>query len=80
MQPDAYSTVDLWEASFLRARGVILTAKRTAGERTMFLFGNRSLCEQLHIDYVNNAPVPISSLKAAFRDLKQLIFDDSHSS
>ena len=80
MQPE-YSTVDLWEASFLRAQGAILGGKRQAGDRVAFFFVDRPLCERLHIDYVNNAPVQISNLKAAFRDLKQLIFDDdSHSS
>lgn len=76
MQPsDAFETVDIWEASFLRAHGANLAGKRRNAARVVFLFGDRPTCEKLALAFMNNAAVPIGSLKTAYRDLKRVVFE-----
>ena len=78
MRPsDVFETVDIWEASFLRAHGAILAGKRKNGDRVVFLFGDRPTCERLALTFMNNAAVPIGSLKTAYRDLKRVVFEDA---
>ena len=72
---ERYVTHDLWEAAFLRSRGAHLTGTTRQGNRVIFEFKGREVCERLGNEYLNNGQVDISSLKAAWHDLKSLIFD-----
>ena len=70
-----YVTAELWLAAFLRARGAKLTGTSRDGNRVLFEFEDRELCERLATEYLNGGKASISSLKAAWSDLKTLIFD-----
>jgi hypothetical protein len=71
----AYSTPDLWEAAFLRSRGARLTGTTRQGVRVLFEFEDKGTCQQLAIEYLNGGATNVSALKAAWNDLKMLIFD-----
>ncbi len=72
---DAYTTHDIWLAAFLRARGMRLVGTVRMGTRVLFEFDDKDTCEQLAIEYLNGGKTNVSALKAAWNDLKTLIFD-----
>lgn len=72
---ETYLTSDIWIASYLRARGARLTGTTRSGSRVIFEFEDRDHCEQLAMEYVNGGAVEVNSLKAAWNDLKTIIFE-----
>jgi len=72
---ESYSTHDLWVAAFLRARGMRLSGTARVGNRVLFEFEDKEACGQLAIEYLNGGTADVSALKAAWNDLKTLIFD-----
>ena len=71
----AYVTPDLWEAAFLRSRGARLSGTARQGNRVFFEFKDRDVCQQLAFEYINGGTTNVSALRAAWNDLKTLIFD-----
>jgi hypothetical protein len=70
-----YTTPDLWEAAFLRSRGARLAGTTRQGTRVLFEFEDKDTCQQLAIEYLNGGAANISALRAAWTDLKTIIFD-----
>lgn len=70
-----YLIKDLYEASFLYAKGIKLLELRDAGKHMWFVFENQSECESLAKKYwARTATVDAKAISDAQRTLKDRLF------
>ena len=73
-QKNAYGTVDLYLASFLKASGVKLVDVDKSGRRTTFLFEDIEHTRKLVKDFYDSAEF-INSFVHCLKDLKAIIYN-----
>jgi hypothetical protein len=72
-----YLVKDLYEASFLYAKGVNLIELRDAGKYMWFVFENQNRCENLAQEYWSgSAVINAKALTDAQRTLKDRLFSN----
>lgn len=70
-----YSTSDFYLASFLKAKGVILSDHERYGRRVTFIFEDRGEIRSLIKDFYNKGIVEVNPFVHAINDLKALIYN-----
>ncbi len=70
-----FETSNLWLAAFLRSKGIRLVNTVHEGSRAIFEFEDEEACKRLSVEFHNDGMVNIGALRAAWNDLKTLIFD-----
>ncbi len=71
--PREYATVDLYLASYLKARGLKLASVQRDGRRSSFIFRDRPERKQIVADFYNDVPMGIGAFIHALQDLKAAI-------
>ena len=71
--PQEYATVDLYLASYLKARGLKLASIEREGKRSRFVFLDKPDRREMVADFYNDVPVGISAFIHALEDLKGAI-------
>jgi len=71
--PQEYTTVDLYLASYLKARGLKLASIEREGKRSRFIFSDKPERREMVTDFYNDVPMGISAFIHALEDLKGAI-------
>ncbi len=74
---EEFQTKDLYCASYIYAKSAPFVRVEREGKQCHFVFGNKSLCEQLQLEYFSRKGEVIGKQFAdAIRTLKDLLFAD----
>ncbi len=70
-----YRTTNLYEASFLLARGFPLTGKERSGQKVVVLFKDSDEIRREAMKFYNGAKVEAKGYSDSYRSLKDFVFD-----
>ncbi len=69
-----YSTQNLYEASFLMAKGFNLAGKESAGVKVNVLFKRTPTIDEAVMDFYNKGKIEAKKFSDCYRTLKDFIF------
>ena len=72
---NVYETSDLYLASYLKARGLLLVRTERQGSRVVFTFEDRADRQDLVLSFYNDGMVHVNAFTHAIQDLKAVVYN-----
>ena len=75
MENNFFRVSNLYEASFLMAKGFSIAGKEQEGRKTVILFSDKPKIRQESMNYYNGGSIKAKDYSDSYRTIKDFIFD-----